>query len=130
MSVNKRLKKLSELNFSRGVAWAQRCWKYYLYFDSRFCLHYFFFLTLGSKTTPHGRVWWLFMAEKWVVLLRCLYLIGQGSPLKHQYLNQVKKKVREETDSTLSVVPSGPREDRFQHVCSLICIEFTDSLGS
>lgn len=39
------------------------------------------------------------------------HLIGRrGALKKHQYLNQVEKKVRGKTDSRLSVVPSAPSE--------------------
>lgn len=53
--------------------------------------------------------------KKKAVLLRCSPPIGQSSPLKHHYLNQVKKKVKEGTDGILSVAPSGPEEDLFEH---------------
>lgn len=56
--------------------------------------------------------------KKKVVLLRCSTPIGRSGPLKPQYLNQVKKKVKEETDGILSVAPSGPQEDLFEH-CAL-----------
>lgn len=75
---------------------------------------------LCAATTPHGRVWQHTHSEerKKVVLLRCSTPIGRSGPLKPQYLNQVKKKVKEETDGILSVAPSGPQEDLFEH-CAL-----------
>lgn len=39
--------------------------------------------------------------KKEVVLLRCSPPIGQSGPRKDQYLNQVKKKVQEETEGIL-----------------------------
>lgn len=58
--------------------------------------------------------------------LRRLSLIGRRGPLKQQYLNQVEKKVREKTGSTLSAAPSVPREDPVERFFScLICIAFT-----
>lgn len=73
---------------------------------------------LCAATAPHGRVWQHAHPKKGkkkkVVLLRCSPPIGQSSPLKDPYLNQVKKKVKEETDGILRVAPSGPGEDVFE----------------
>lgn len=114
VSVNKRLKTLA--GFTEAVRG-----------NTTFTLipvlvYYFFLLILGSKKeknplTPHGRVWPLFWGgregtEKWASSLRdSSHLIGRrGALKKHQYLNQVEKKVRGKTDSRLSVVPSAPSE--------------------
>lgn len=86
-----------------------------------FFFPFYFIMFLCAATTPHGRVWRHTHTpkerekKKKVVLLRCSAPIGQSSPLKDQYLNQVKKKVQEETDGILWVAPSGPEEDDFEH---------------
>lgn len=61
-----------------------------------------------------------------MVLLRCLNVIGWDSPLKHQYLDQVEKKVRGKPSSSLSAAPSLLPEDFFEHFC-LIFFPFTES---
>ena len=85
--------------------WPHKFWKYCFYFLFSYLFWWIYFVILYNTTMPQSKVWQVFSTEEWVVLLRILYIIGWSSPLKHQYLNQVEKKVREKTHSSLSVAP-------------------------
>lgn len=113
-SVNDRLKELCGFKL--------KCYQFFLLLHYvSLCCNYATWQGVAAHT--HSK------KKKKVVLLRCSTPIGRSSPLKPQYLNQVKKKVRGDRWHFVSCTFGTSRRPLWV-LCSLICIAPTRHQGA